>query len=57
MEKGVAPVSPALASGSIYIYTLRVRWQDQTGPHEMSQTVDVRAGARVQIDFTAVASK
>ena len=43
-----APLQP----GQEYTYKLRARWTDASGkPVERTKNVDVRAGARIGVDF------
>jgi uncharacterized protein (TIGR03000 family) len=51
-------VSPELEPGQEYRYTVRVQWEQGGKKEEQSQTVTVRAGERVGINFlAAVASR
>ncbi len=46
-------VSPPLKSGHEYTYDVRVQWKDGDRTVDQHRSVDVRAGQRVNLDFTS----
>jgi uncharacterized protein (TIGR03000 family) len=47
--------SPPLESGKTYHYTVRAEWEDNGKTVKKSQDVEVRAGKRADVNFTATA--
>jgi uncharacterized protein (TIGR03000 family) len=45
-------VSPVLASGQDYVYTLRVRWTEGERPVERTRRLTVRAGDAIALEFS-----
>jgi uncharacterized protein (TIGR03000 family) len=50
-------VSPPLTSGQLYVYDVRVRWNRDGQPAERTQRVTVRAGDRINLDFSSPESR
>ncbi len=46
--------SPALKPGHNYVYTVRARWMEASGPVEQSREVNVQANATADVDFRAL---
>ncbi len=45
-------VTPALAKGSSYTYSIRARWTEDGKPVDQTRKVAVQAGGNVRVDFT-----
>jgi uncharacterized protein (TIGR03000 family) len=46
-------VTPPLAAGATFHYSIRARWTENGRPVEQTRRVPVTAGARVRVDFTS----
>src|SRR5262249_8954881 len=45
-------VSPPLAAGRNYVYNVRAQWTENGKVREQNRTVQVRAGAQLQVNMT-----
>jgi len=46
-------VSPPLATGKDFVYTVRARWMTDSGPEDQTREVHVQANETSEVDFTA----